>query len=628
MNILLVILYLILGLIISFNISYFYLKHYRGEKVKFAFYFTVINFGFVIFFIFLIPFDITVSVLYPDFNFLNFLSKYYLIFGYYSQLIGDVIAPILILIETTGFYIKKEIFKDVLKRFLTDYVSMFKLIFVNIVSIPTISYCVAKKVDIFELFRTILLYLNFFPYLEMLYYIGFVCQDLAYSYFRQKEFFRLNYDIWKLGKIYKYFERENLKLSSREKKIINITKKIKYKNPEFESHYINFIKRIEESKINLITVNFDQEEIQKMKKGTNEYKMEKKDEHIKDINNLYEVDNNNNNVSNNVGNNEENFIEHNDIDEQDDKYMELIYNKVVEDENELKKDLGIYEKLKLDSDNSKDIESDISSDYEDWEQARKEICELMTEAIESSNFIQRKSFLLDQKCLEIIRLEKNGEDSKNPLFFLLIVIFYIIVFIFEMPWSVYDRIPDKMKSNFFKNISIPFFSTVFYFFIYNYAIIEYKYMQGDLIFGKNKSGNVNFYNFISYVLGNCDAAFYHSIWVLRKYKVEKNEYHDKYDFFPKYFEVFELPEIKGFNFIPHISMILILISIFYASKFSNFKIKKKQVFLFNENADFFYNEKNLYTNFIRGCFLLISFKKNNFKKKDNSKNSSLLYIVN
>ena len=103
---------------------------------------------------------------------------------------------------------------------------------------------------------------------------------------------------------------------------------------------------------------------------------------------------------------------------------------------------------------------------------------------------------------------------------------------------------------------------------------------------------------------------------------------DDYNFYPYYFDVFELPEIKGFKFIPLISMIIILISIFNAAKFSNFKIKQKEVILFNENADFFYNEKNLYTNFIRGCFLLISFKKNNFKKKDNSKNSSLLYIVN
>ena len=101
MDILLVaILYLILGLIISFTISFLYLIHYRCNNVKFAFHFTVIIFGFVIFFIFLIPFDITTSVLYPDLHFLKILPIYYLIFGYFSRIIGDVVAPILILINT------------------------------------------------------------------------------------------------------------------------------------------------------------------------------------------------------------------------------------------------------------------------------------------------------------------------------------------------------------------------------------------------------------------------------------------------------------------------------------------------------------------------------------------------
>ena len=44
-------------------------------------------------------------------------------------------APNLILINITGFYIKKEIFKDVLKKFFTKNVSIFKIIFVYIVSI-------------------------------------------------------------------------------------------------------------------------------------------------------------------------------------------------------------------------------------------------------------------------------------------------------------------------------------------------------------------------------------------------------------------------------------------------------------------------------------------------------------
>jgi len=274
MNILLVtILYLILGLIISFNISYFYLKHYRGENVKFAFYFSVINFGFEIFFIFLIPFDITTSVLYPDFKFLNFLTNYYLIFGYYSQFISDVFAPILILIETTGFYTKKEIFKDVLKRFITDYVSMFKIIIVNILTIPTLSYKISKKVDIFEILRIILLYLNFFPYLEMLYYIGFVCQDLVYSNLKNTyELDRNNYDLWKLGKIYKHYARER---NNVDKVIDEIDKEIKEAEkhnikcpPEFNDHLKTFQDRINEAKKNILIIHCDKKNLEM---ETNQY---------------------------------------------------------------------------------------------------------------------------------------------------------------------------------------------------------------------------------------------------------------------------------------------------------------------------------------------------------------------
>ena len=233
MNITLIaILYLLLGFIISLTISYNYLKYYPDENVNFAFYFTVIIFGFVIFFIFLIPFDITISVLDLDSKFLKYLPMYYLIFGYFSKIMGDLVSPILILVETSGLYTKSDIFKDVLKRFLKEYISLFKFIFLSSASIPTVSYYISKKVDVFKLFRTILLYLNFFPYLEMLYYIGFVCQDLAYSYIRQQPPYRFYYDIWKLGKIYKYYERERLIVKSRTQKIEDIKNDIKYDIPK------------------------------------------------------------------------------------------------------------------------------------------------------------------------------------------------------------------------------------------------------------------------------------------------------------------------------------------------------------------------------------------------------------
>ena len=51
------VLYLILGILISFIISYNYLKHYPRKNVNFAFYSSVFIFGLIIFFIFLIPYD-------------------------------------------------------------------------------------------------------------------------------------------------------------------------------------------------------------------------------------------------------------------------------------------------------------------------------------------------------------------------------------------------------------------------------------------------------------------------------------------------------------------------------------------------------------------------------------------
>ena len=73
-----------------------------------------------------------------------------------------------------------------------------------------------------------------------------------------------------------------------------------------------------------------------------------------------------------------------------------------------------------------------------------------------------------------------------------------------------------------------------------------------------------------------------------------------------------MPEVNyyGYDIIPYISAFIIIISIFNATKFSNIKIRRKERFLFNENADYFYNEKNLYSNFILGCGVLVSIKKN------------------
>ena len=154
-------------------------------------------------------------------------------------------------------------------------------------------------------------------------------------------------------------------------------------------------------------------------------------------------------------------------------------------------------------------------------------------------------------------------------------------------------------------------TTSFYFFIFNYATINHKYISGNLIFGKNKSSNFNFYKFISFILCFSDALFFHSVWVMKKNM-------DDNDINVKYFEVFNLPQILigRMDIIPYLSLLIIIVCVFNAAKFSSFKLKIKKcnfskvIFLFNENADFFYNEENLFSNFILGCGVLFCIKKN------------------
>ena len=658
MNLLLIsIFYFIFGLAISFTISYFYLRHYpkKDPSVKFAFYSSVVIFGLIIFFIFLIPFDIACSSLVykegVENAFLDILPIYYLVFGYFSQIVGDIISPIMILINTSGFYKKGDIFKDVLIRFFKDYFSLFKLIFVFVLSIPSISFFVTKDIDIFEIFKTILLYLNFFPYLKILYYIGFVCQDLVYSYIRKKPLHKQNYDIWKLGKIYKYYNREKLVVNGKYKIIKkDIEKANNYhemKLPyEFKAHFENFKRRVEITQRNLLFIHSERE---KVKYATDTYKGDyKKEKKMKIMN-----DNNQNNEDNNDDEStmmDDIFSEAKNEDEESLKeqlgsdYQNLYGNSESESDdinNEQSaliptNDEDINENEYEDENEDKNKEEDyldrtkenvflrrVEKQFTDFNTFKNHICDLMTEVNESSISVQRKSFLINTKGVELLAIEAGqGRKAPNPLIFIPIILFYIILFFLEMPWSIYDWFPKEIKNNFFGNLFISISSIIFYFFIFNYAVIHHRYISGNLIFGKNESNCVNFYNFISYVLNTCDAVFYHSVWVLRKYKLDINTINNQdirksldylnYYFVPKYYDVFELPEINFgvFNIIPFISAFIIIISIFNAAKFSNIKFRRKERILFNENADYFYNEKNLYSNFILGCGVLVSIKLN------------------
>ena len=615
------IIYLILGFILSFTLSFLYLRHYPKDDVKFAFYFSVFAFGLVIFMIFLIPYDAASSVLKVREGTTNILLDslpiYYTIFGYFSQIIGEIVSPIMILILTSGFYKKSDIVKDVLYRFFTDFLSILKLIVVTVASLEAIHLYINGK-DFFEILRDILIVLNFFPYLKILYYIGFVCQDLVYSNLKNTyELDRNNYDLWKLGKIYKHYVRER---NNVDKVIDEIDKEIKEAEkhnikcpPEFNDHLKTFQDRINEAKKNILIIHCDTKNLEM---ETNQYiEEEQKNKNdgeqnlIKDM--FKEAKNEEDEaLKKELGSDYKYIMGENNNDNliPEEEYGEKPYYER-DEENNL-----IPEKEEINEKNEDLISERTLRKYKNWNNFKIFICRKMTKAIEDSIRVKRKSYLIDLKTRTIFELFK-GFKKTNCIVYFGIILFYIVLFFFEFPINIYLLFPNEIKKSFYGNLGISIISAIFYFSIFNYAIIHHRYTSGDLIFGKNESDKVNFYKFISFVLNYCDSIFFHSLWIF-----SKNNIYDDYRIEPKYFEVFNLPNlfvnIKNIfysgkyyymdlnikiDLFPLLSLLFILISIFNAVKFSNIKICRKEIILFNENADFFYNEKNLYSNFILGC---------------------------
>ena len=637
--------YLPLGLAFSFLVSFLYLRRYPKEDVKFAYYFSIFVFGLVIFNIFLVPYDIAVAGYIQKNNITNFtlfenLNIYYMIFGFFSQIVGDVVSPIMILIEISGFYNKGEITIEVLKSYFSDFFQLIKLIAVLLASIPTTINLFIQGKDIMELLRIILLYLNFFPYLEILYYIGFVSQDLVYSVLKKKYKDEWRYfDLWKLGKIYKYYFREREIVNKRFEEINNdINEAINTYHMEipavFMDHYERFKEKVEETQKNLLflvsekksvfdaTMKHKEDEMrknEKLKFDENFYKemfqyVDKEEKTVKKqvaLDKSYQLDDSMSNL------NESDF----DFSEDGDDYDEF----EGMTEEELKAQLGSdYEAMmekrnkKLKAKQNKDYIAPIHIEekliitekkFQTFDNLRKYICQKMTKVIKASNSVQRKSHLISQKGIILLDVNNYLNTYTNCRLVPVAIYFCILIF-FELPVNIYGFFPSIIQGFIF-DLVFGIITTSFYFFIFNYATINHKYISGNLIFGKHRSSNFNFYKFISFILCYSDALFFHSVWVMKK---NKDEYRNDV----KYFEVFNLPEVlfQDIDIIPILSLIIIIICCFNAAKFSVIKLKIKKfnfvkvLFLFNENADFFYNESNLFNNFILGCGVLFCIKKN------------------
>ena len=629
--------YLPVGLALSFLLSFLYLRRYPKEDVKFAYYFSVLVFGLVIFNIFLIPYDIAVAGYIREtgtnFTLFDNLDIYYLVFGFFSQIVGDVVSPILIYIEISGFYNKGEVTLEVLKSFFTDFFELIKLILIILVSIPTtINLFVVQGQDAMELLRIILLYLNFFPYLEILYYIGFVSQDLVYSVLKKKYSREWRYfDLWKLGKIYKYYFREreivNKRFEEITKDIDDALNKYHMEIPgEFMDHYNKFKQKVEDTQRNLLFLVSEKKSVLDATLKHKEDQM-KQNENLKYDEGFYKqmfqyVDKEQRTVkkqidldrSSQLDDSMSNYSEDDDYDEFEGMT-----------EEELRAQLGSDYEAMMEKRNRK-LRAKQNTDYvapihvqeqfiytekkfQSFENLKSYICSKMTKVIKASNSVQRKSHLISQKGIILLDGRRYFNTYTNWRLLPIAIYFGVLIF-FELPFNIYEFFPEKAHGFVF-DLVFGIITTSFYFFIFNYATINHKYISGNLIFGKNKSSNFNFYKFISFILCFSDAIFFHSVWVMKK---NMNDYNIDV----KYFEVFNLPQILvgEIDIVPFLSLLIIIVCVFNAAKFSSFKLKikmcnfSKVIFLFNENADFFYNETNLFSNFILGCGVLFCIKKN------------------
>ena len=320
------ILYLILTLLISFVISFLYLNYFRNKKLtsSFTFYFSVVCFGAIIFHIFLVLLDHGISfkttiednsILINDL--LNVLEIYYKYFGYFSIFISQFLGPLMIFYSTTGFYYKCDIISDIFKRLFKMIFSIFHICLALVLLIPIfiLLYLGKLKEFYYNEFHLILNYKNYYPYLRILFYIGFFLQNYIKNFllkYNKEE--NENYNLWKLGRIYFYYKREIINIKKNCNIIIKEVEQYFQDNSEkkdaFNDNYKNFKKYVKYSLTNVINVEPDIESIKLSSK------IYKKNYENKDINNEFKLNEIDNKNMNDLNNENENINLENQIDDE------------------------------------------------------------------------------------------------------------------------------------------------------------------------------------------------------------------------------------------------------------------------------------------------------------------------
>ena len=312
------IIYFSIGFVISFLISFLYLMNYpnRNSNYKFGYYFSIIFFGLSIFLSFIVVFDLVASFHKKfekninknsndgkinnksnyEYNlvdiFLDNIQYYYMVYGFLSKFIQIFLGPFLLLYYTTGFYKKEDIFWDLIKRYFHIYINQTNIILALIAIIPvSLLYKYGTYGTIFGRLKMLLNYLNFYSNLKILFYIGFFLQNIPRNYYNinTTENNIENYKIWKLGKIFFYYNRDLKSINDGYNEIKELIEEFSKKGNEipydFRKNFRIFKNNLENAQRNIVKMDSDLEEVKYASKIYNkkakEIMRQKKIEQIK-----------------------------------------------------------------------------------------------------------------------------------------------------------------------------------------------------------------------------------------------------------------------------------------------------------------------------------------------------------
>ena len=627
-----IIIYLIVGVLLSILISFLFFRQYlpkEPKKIKkskayyFAYLFNIGFFALNINHIFITSLDFSISAFekIPGFEsyalkkIFDSLPGYYLLLHWLSKFL-DKFGKFFCFCYTSGYFYICDIILDALTRYIylekqtcDKIYKYFKwailgVIVLTVLLIVNINFNFVSMEDLKDGYNFIIFLSNFSNFLEsimLLFYIGFVVQNLFQLFlieFNENE--KENYNIWKLGKVYFYYNQEKEEIKEDIEKI-----EAKYKSafPEAESKDINSnLNNIKENKDFTTFKHYYIKFIKEFKDSYSDYKYI--DCKIEDIKTAVT------------------------------KFRKEIYTQFKEDNNNEEENKKLFHI-------SPEQENNIEYEYQFLKQYKKkiefqnkkccnclficcccclcckcvknknpkkviinEICYMISKINEKLVSFKRKFNLIEEIKDDILNA-RNNNCCKKFKYLIFFIITIIILSVCEIPLFYFDNLniykEEYNISNEFAFIFILclfIFLISFYFIIFTYAHFENEYIHGEGLYGKNKSvlDPVNFFNFTQ-TLDFFSVVIYHASWVLNKKGTIK----------AKFNEVFYLPDydfnenLNLLSIFPFISLGLILIFIFISSKFSKISICGFILFNINENSGFFDDNEKFYGYFFIGC---------------------------